>query len=866
MKTQVKPPLAKWKFYRWLKWAISEEIINPIEYFVPIRSLKIVSPLKKYEESVVNKYNKSIKKENKENKNVVENEVPTTKPKTAEENKVNEKSKNSQKDYETLEDTCFWADFNKIEPFIKEVDFFYKVDYFQYTIKLSDRFAAKPSDEKSETKKDSKKESKKSSPSRQNKDSEFIDAYLWPQKMLKSRNDPLYIFTDSVEEKFFLISFSTFQVTAEIVKNEGEDEETNPKTLLKASKGYLAVERNHWFRKLEKPDYLIFILTAGTKATILEINPGRHILQVYCHSDSNCYVSISSDTIFQVGDRRKMYQLMCTESEMIDKMAKHISNSISNAFQAFGTERYPSALKVYYSSYLPFTLEEKKTKKILCQKTHEFFIKELANSIGKIIAENELPNMLRALRVFFLNHKIGLQCYDEISVVLRTLRYKSIHGEDLPSTLDSKHIILSQKDEAASIIQSFFRMITVKKYLKMHNPRHEKHNEILQNLLKIVELFNYNKQESLANTILRNIVKHHDKFYDVFHCSKDFEYILQSVEFKGTLTNLKPNQWFPIIRIIINPRVGEVVFANINLFINLPRYDVRVFDNEIDKEILKIVNNVVPTRYEHTKLGYTLFCYGWTDTDINQMKELPWTLNIITMKGQPEFQFLINEMIFTMITPPTLVIEELCNTYIPNSRNYISKWIIRVMQSSIVTFRLRVSYSNAKIRLRVKDEYGNLITRNRGFAVVILPVVYLRFNRRFELNEKNNHEHKEEIDIKKNISNNNKHTPYTIYYLEGSVLGKTWPLTRAEWSIVSEFKVKPSGSLVRTKLPSNNIIKKNETSRSKKNMKQSAENVQTLESPYWILQVITDSGSKVEVYTDRFLSFFFLNKIAKITI
>lgn len=798
---------------------------------------------------MVNKYNKLMK-------NVVDNDIF----RAMEENKINERSKNPQKD-ETLDDICFWADFNKIEPYIKEVDFFYKLDYFQYTMKLSDRFAMKPSDEKSETKKDSKKESKKSSPSRQTKDPEFIDTYLWPQKMLKSRNDPLYIFTDSVEEKFFLINFSTFQVTGEIVKNE-RDEGTNPRTLLKAHKGYLAVEKNHWFRKLEKPDYLIFILTAGTKATILEINPGRHILQIYCHSDSNCYVSISSDTIFHVGDRRKMYQLMCTESEMVDKMAKHISNSISNAFQSFGTERYSKALKFYYGSYLPFSLEKKKRKKIFYQKVHEYFIKELVNSLTKIITENDLPNVLRALRVFFLNHKIGMQCYDEISVILRTLRYRSIHGEDPP--LESRFNFVSRKDEAASIIQSFFKMIILKKYMKMHKPQHEKHNEILQNLLKITELFNYNKQESLANNILRNIVKYHDKFYDIFYCSKDFEYILQSVEFKGTLTNVKPNQWFPIIRIIINPRVGEVVLANINLFINLPRYDVRVFDNLLDKEILKVVNNVVPTRYEHTKLGYTLFCYGWTDSDTNQTKELPWTLNIITMKGQPEFQFLINETSYTMITPPTLIIEELCNTYIPNSRNFISKWTIRVMQSSIMSFRLRVSYSNAKIRLRVKDEHGNLISRNRGFAVVILPVVYLKFKKRFD---EKMHEYKEEIDIKKNDKYNV--VPYTTYYLEGSVLGKTWPLTRAEWSIVSEFKVKPSGSIVRTKLPSNNVIRKNDTSRSKKSIKQSTENVQTLESPYWILQVITDSGSKVEVYTDRFSFFFFffyINKIAKTTI
>ncbi|XP_017876263.1 uncharacterized protein LOC108622717 [Ceratina calcarata] len=848
----VKPPLARWKLFRWLKWAISEGIIDPIEYFVPIRSLKVVSPLKKCEESVINKYNTNTKENIQNSITDKQTDVGTSISKY-QKRETEEKTKKKIEDELPLRDISFWADFNKMEPFIKDVHFFYKLDYFQYTARLSDRFATKQSyDQKSE-----KKSSRRSSLNRVLKVSEFVDTYTWPHEIKVTRNEPLYIFVDSLDEKFFLINFSTFQVSVDTFEeNYDQKDITSSKVILEGNKDSLIVEKHSFFHRAEKSNCLASIVTAGTKSTVLEINRGRHLLRLYCHSVSDCYVTISSDTIFHVGDKKKMYQLMCTESETVDTIAKHVSNSVSSAYQTFGTEKYLDGLRVYYSSYLPPAAERTWENKLFYNQIHDYFLEEKVQFIRRIVPENEFPNMVRALRIFFLDPTIGTERFKSISTLIESLRemntekYGSSLFQQREDSIDDE--ITLEKQKAANVIQSFFKMIIIRKYRRIHDPTHRQHEQVLTNLLKIAELFNYNKRESLANQILRNMLKHHDKMYEIYHCSRDFEYTLQEQELKGTLTNVKPNQWLPVARFVVNSQVAETVTANIDLFIDIERYCVRAFNNETDLEMVRVINNVVTTRYAYTKLGYTIFCYCWSNEQT--LKELPWTLSITTVKGQPAFRFLTNEeWIPTITTPPLLTMQELSNSYIPNSKNFISKWIVRVAKPSIVSFRLRVSYERVRMKFSVTNTKGRVLSQIKGTYVVILPMVYLGVEKESSsiefLKPDDSREEKEDKSGSKTTIEEDK-----VYHVEATVLDDSWPLTRAEWCLVSEFKIKPTGSVMKTKLPSclsAGRVSKAESVRSRKVSKQSVDNSSTLESPYWILQVVTDSESGLEISQDR---------------
>ncbi|XP_043256429.1 androglobin-like [Colletes gigas] len=843
----VKPPLARWKIYRWLKWAIDEGIIDPVDYFVPIRSLKIVSPLKSFERSIVNRFSDATPEEPSQNEDI-DNKKKKHRDRSKESTKTTSKGSQKKTPDDPPVDTSFWVDFNKMEPYVKDVHFFYKLDYFQYTAKISDRLIGRRLlDHQSEA----KKGSKRSSPTRE---PEFIDAHCWPQKMSETRNEPLYIFTDSLEEKFFLISFSTFQVSVDnpaTVPTLGEGDSETPPV---ANWDYLIVEKHSWFYRPKRSNSLVYILTAGTKSTVMELKSGRHLLRVYCRSESSCFVTISSDTVFRLGDRKRMYQLMSTESETIDQLAKHISNSVSSAYQSFGTERYLEALTIYYNCYMPPVQNLKNKNKVFYNHIHDCFIDEQVQLIRKILPVDQVPDVLWSLRVFFLNPAIGLQCLNPISTMLRNMRKSNVPKYSLDrGVLD--------ENSAAVVIQSFFKTLLIRKYKQIHDPGHQQHQRVLENLARATELFNYNKRESIANQLLRNILRHFDRLQDIYPCSRDFEYTLQLQELTGTLANVKPNQWLPIVRFTVNSPTMKTVFAGVDLFVGLPRFSVRVFNNETGGEMLRTVNNVVPTRYQYTPLGYTIIGYGWSG--VEAFKELPWTMNVITMKGQPVFYSLNDEMTHL----PLLVTEELSDIYVPNADKRVSRWIVRVAKPSVLSFRLRTSYEKAKIVFRVTDEEGNVLSQIKGTSVVILPVIHLGLQPELsqmqfkaeKIKGSANNDRLSYEDGSENIEEDESKVSqesmgHRTYHAEAFVLNDSWPLTKPEWAAVMEVKAKVTVSLLKTKSSTVSIAgrsSKTEATRTRKGSRQANDGGQLPESPYWVLQVVADFGSDIEVLQDR---------------
>ncbi|XP_033334682.2 androglobin [Megalopta genalis] len=875
-------------------------IIDPVEYFVPIRSLKIVSPLKEFDESVVGKYTAMTVDET--NREVTadpahtseKSEKKSRRDKSKESKSQKESSKKSPGKVEeagrSLPDISFWADFNKLEPYIRDVHFFYKLDYFDYTARISDRFrGAEGSVQKPESKKSGKTGSRGASPVPGTKEeTKFVDVYHWPRGLSRTRNEPLYIFTDSTDSKFFLISFATFQMPGEpqLPPTNSRENSIDPPpepgfAESAASRDYLIVERHSWFHRQKYGNDLVHLPTAGTRATVLELEPGRHLLRVYCGFEGNCFTTISSDTIFHVGDRRKMYELMTTESDTIDQTVKHISNCVSNAYQSFGTDRFQEAMKMYYKSYMPPEPAQKKRIKIFYHFIHACFISEEARLIKELVPKDEARGILRALKILFLNPLIGEQV-NPFSLALKAIRDGSTPRTSIER---SRHLAetsiengILDKDYFASVIQSFFRGIVIRKYKRIHSPKHEEHQEVLENLLKVVELFNYNKRESLASQLFRYILKHFDRLRDMYPSSKEFEFTIQKQELTGTLPALKPGQWTPIVRLLVNARVQETVFASVDLFVNLPRYCVRVFNNDTKQEMLRVVNNVVPSRYEHTNLGYTVLAYGWADDQ--PTRDAPWSLLVVTKKAEPVF-YTMDDSPSSKLQAPPLVTQELSNYYIPNNRGCIAKWIARVTKPTVASFRLSTSYDNVKIHLRVMDADEDTLSEINGTSVVILPLAYLGLTTepstvhfKFESSGERrltgvsaNNDQADRVpngdgsgDAKDSIQkldvNASGISAQTLilrtYYVEAFALDESWPLSKSEWAVVTQVKSRRAGSIVRAKPSVVSLGKpaKSESSRLRRTSRTSSE-IGLLEKPYWVLQVVTDSGSGFEIAEDK---------------
>ncbi|XP_072762884.1 androglobin [Anoplolepis gracilipes] len=785
----VKPPLAKWKLHRWLKWAVSQNVIDPTDYFVPIRYLRVISPLEECDESVVYIYDESDAVGNSSFLNEIKQSDKSARRTRSQ--KASDSSTTMKE--EATEDVSRWIDFNIMAPHITEVHLFYKLEYLRCTIQATGNMLKTTHwNRKAETKIEKEK-------------IEFYNT----SGILKSTNKLLYLFCDSLENKFFLINFWAAP------RKEKESNRMD----------YLILEKYNWFCGSNQSNQTIIISTLGNKSTVIELEAGRQLLRIYHRSESGLAI-ISSDTDFYLGNRATVQQQMTAESDRIEKISRMISDSLCEAYRSFGTNNYSVMLKNYYQSYMPDSQRIlMKEDKNFTSLIHQFFLEEQVRLIRKIVPDSDLENVLRSLRIFFLNPDIRQEYYDLTKT--RTTLQDPVTQETMKTSS-----CVSDYNKAATIIQSFFKMALVKGYIQLHNPDHSLHMQVRKELLKISDLFDL----SIASQLLRNVINRHDNLHELYPCSKDFTHVLNIQEFKSVLENIGHEQWFPIVRFVVNTKPTETVFATLEVLIDLPRVALRVFDNQNGHEIPRIVNHVAPARYKYLPDGYTVFAYGWNEKQ--RIRELDWAIRIITTKGEP----ILHQPGEQQIKPPKLAVDELVGIYVPNIKNCISRWILRATSGSIVSIRLTTSYNLAKIRMKVTDEGNNILADVRGGSKILLPLIILKYLRKSkdskskERNKDFNEEFKKSVEEKQH------------YYVEAFVLDNSWPLTDAEWVVVNQAKTMNAEGF-KTKTQSGKISRSN-PSTTRKDSKQ-LNNNQVLESPYWILQVVTDARDAVEICQDK---------------
>lgn len=104
-------------------------MINPADYFVPIRYLRVVSSLEEYSESITDVFDKVDSVDNSIEIKRTDKSVPRTKSREIINSSIVAKE-------EATGDVSRWIDFNKVAPYVKEVHLFYKPEYFQCSIRV----------------------------------------------------------------------------------------------------------------------------------------------------------------------------------------------------------------------------------------------------------------------------------------------------------------------------------------------------------------------------------------------------------------------------------------------------------------------------------------------------------------------------------------------------------------------------------------------------------------------------------------------------------------------------------------------------------------------------------------------------------
>ncbi|CAH1119209.1 unnamed protein product [Phaedon cochleariae] len=825
-----------WKRYRWLDWAIENNILPPKESATPIKFLKSVDPFKEICNSIYGD-------------DKTEDETPR-KLIGPESNK--DLSKKGDGSRRRLEFTSYpsltkWLDFERVSGNILHLIVYFKPSKYPVKVRISDLCSKNITKEL------------KYPVLKALEDSMVLEwkEIIRTQSSLFHRNEPVYILSDSLSSRRVIINIA--QVGSQQVlqsDSEGYTEENNLEpsdsecgiclsTILERLKkknaqtsdedevnkipvipneynyyrlvGHLVLCKFKW-NSDHTDDVVQSIRTYGTSTISLNLEPGRHLFRLLIKTGTPYVIQILSDAPLAVGYLEEIYPLMTEETCLINEMSKAIAKSFQELVKSFGKGDYLDKFRNFHDSYKPPCELDKEELTTI----HEVFSIELLRLVSYDMGEAELRALKVLLKQWQFPHRENNSgdtsgfCYQ-------------------PDAEEMEYVKIIQK--ATVMIQAFFRGVYERQMMKRHSSSDKHYKATVECLQRIHSLFS-----SKGVTLLRNYFFTPDvlNIAEKRGCCEDIQSAITLYQFSNS-TRVSDQGWNFICRQTFYVSSMQPIVLRINMFCDLTRYSVRAFDNDDGKEMKIHTNNVASDEYHSNANGYTVLCYGMSST----AKQLYYKLCYAVQKETTEkmLHFPHNQTKNEVLT----------GNYIPSKRNRICRYMILVnSEHALATLQLSTNHPDVKINMKLfkDDELLNDVT---GIGSVLLPVLMLGNKTSDTCRKIYKEESLKSVDKKSNTKGLHKSRTRShsngmedrekmydvseVYFLEANVMENSWPLNAAEWKVVERLKADkllgdPNGSI-------------------KKGSATKKHSISEIQSPFWTLQVITGSTDLVRLSTDE---------------
>ncbi|XP_076259196.1 uncharacterized protein LOC143195685 [Rhynchophorus ferrugineus] len=461
-----RPDLEFWKTFRYEEWATEQGILPPDIKKMNIKSLNIVSPFQTLiqKASIGDDANESTELDNTDKKSEV----------SSKSSKKSSKLKGTKNILEP--DPSFWINFSELQDTLENITIYFQPRIFKSKAKISDiNFLHK---------------------------TDAFKQITNPIELHQSRNEPIYLFSDSIDAKFIVINYSQVgnvalleiqndELSLHSEHNDINDLDVCVNILLKKTREDISkdqsqsklcdtasvqsfnlkyvnflMEQYNW-KSNSFGRAIANIQTVGSKSIILELKPGRSAFRLWISSHCSYVLQIFSDTPMTVGCLEEFYSGCAIESQLLTNKCFELSSCFGKLIQAFGLPDYPNALRNFYRVYKPTTYLNKKDLILM----HNAFL----TSLFETITDNS-------------NTSNGVECVKLLLLQLKTFDYVSPYLDDAPHLCPSAferddQIIYAKTMERAAIkIQAFFKGLYIRLQLKKMN---EKHKEYMRKFTSI---------------------------------------------------------------------------------------------------------------------------------------------------------------------------------------------------------------------------------------------------------------------------------------------------------------------------------------------------------------------------------------------
>ncbi|XP_045661250.1 androglobin [Ursus americanus] len=499
-----------------------------------------------------------------------------------------------------------------------------------------------------------------------------------------------YLFVDSLKPIELLVCFSALVRWGESGALTKDSPHIEP--------GLLTAESVSW-KSLKPRELVIKIHTYATKATMVRLPVGRHMLLFTAYSPVGHSIHICGMVTFVVGDEDVVLPHFEPESYRFTEQSLAILKAVGNVIVSFKDKgKLSVALKDLQAAHYPIPLHN---KELTTQHFRVFHI-----SLWRLMKKTQLarppPNFKFAFRAMVLDLELLDFSLEEVSLA---------EWVDVKCCLPVNDKEYFPEEVAAVIkIQAMWRGTYVRLLMRARTPDTKENTSVADTLQKVWSILELNI-EQYAVSLLRLMFKSKCKSIESYPCYQDEDTKIVFADYTVTYADQPPSTWFIVFRETF--LVPQDVILLPKVYTTLPVCVLHVVNNDTMEQVPKVFQKVVPYHYTKNKKGYTFVAEAFTgDTYVPSSR---WKLRLIGS---------YNPLPCLSRESPcnTFTMKEIRDYYIPNDKKILFRYSVKVALPNPVTVQVRTSKPDVFIKLQILEN-EEIIVSSTGKGQAIIPAV-----------------------------------------------------------------------------------------------------------------------------------------------
>ncbi|KAM3834034.1 androglobin-like, partial [Diretmus argenteus] len=425
----------------------------------------------------------------------------------------------------------------------------------------------------------------------------------------------------------------------------------------------------------------------------------RHVLRIHTWAALGYHIHLYSRTPFFFGDEETVMPHLTKESMRFSEQASSILRALARVVASFSNEQdQPAARRALEEAHCPQNINTALGK----EEHHRMFNKAVYCMLSEAMD-----------RKLTAEERFAVQALtSDPSLFSSDTRKHSTTLEVVSEPPEGDRQLTDKEIQAVTILQAGFKGHLAREVLNASKPGTKENLSASKTLLDMWPSVE-SDAEKHAGFLLCYILSHSEKAAQLYPCQQDE---LTRITFADYSIPLKQtaNSWILVFRKVFLVPKEMLLVAKVHSPIPCL---LHIIDNDTGEEVPRVFNQVAPRVYEPNKLGYTFVAEAFpSETPLVGAK---WRMRLIGSREplpEPARETSLN-----------FSAKEFCHYYIPNAKNIICRYSVKVTADHLGTVQFQTSKSDVLIRLSILD-HEKEVASHTGKGHVVIPVFRFQSN------------------------------------------------------------------------------------------------------------------------------------------